>query len=266
MSVKLCRFDLASSPGSARSGIVYGGKVFETDGSNPVAVHEWSDARLLAPVGQPTSVRLFSAQRPAFAEWLESDQEPGLSFTYLNPSLVLGPQSLVPRFGLSTTIGCKPCLAAVIGEPAADVEPSTADGLIIGLSLAAVFYAIDLERDEMAKGLGIGRSHDVGVAVGPALSTPDEMDDFLAESDRGRAYRAPLSMRLNGEEVLRVELGTLPWTLGEIVSFASRSCSLAKGDLFLLAVGTSRTDQPMSQGDEVHVLCEPVGLLANRLG
>jgi hypothetical protein len=68
--VKLCRFEPLGVPGTVHSGIVHGGKVYETDGTNPVAVHEAGDVRLLSPVGRPPSIRLFSAVRPAYMEWI----------------------------------------------------------------------------------------------------------------------------------------------------------------------------------------------------
>ena len=46
--MKLCRFELKSTPGEVRSGIVYNGKIYETAGAEPVAVHEAEAVRPLA--------------------------------------------------------------------------------------------------------------------------------------------------------------------------------------------------------------------------
>jgi 2-keto-4-pentenoate hydratase/2-oxohepta-3-ene-1,7-dioic acid hydratase in catechol pathway len=263
--VKLCRFDLADSRGTARSGFVYGGKIYETDGVNPIAVHDPGDARLLAPVGRPPSVRLFSAVKPAYAEWIEEGEaEPAPHFSYLNPSLLAGPNSAVPAALHSWQVACKPCLAAVVDEGGRDLSSQEAESRILGICLGMVFYAIDLERDDLAKGLGSARSHDVGFAVGPALTTPDEIDDLrLADGADGDLT---VSAFVGEAQFLDVSLADTHVSLSEAVSSASRSCALAAGDLILLALGTSRTDEPLEPGAVVRVHAERLGALVMRYG
>jgi len=92
---ELCRFELISSPTHPRSGIVYGSKVYETDGSNPIGTYEWSEVRLLAPVGMPPSVRLFDATDEE-SDWSLAEENPLPSFQYLNPRSMIGPGLACP--------------------------------------------------------------------------------------------------------------------------------------------------------------------------
>lgn len=264
--MKLCRFDLLSSPGTVRSGIVHGGKIYETDGVNPIAVHEPGDARLLAPVGRPPSLRLFSAAKPAYVELIESQSQSGaaLGFSYLNPACLSGPNAVLPTFGPSSEIACKPCVAFVMDDAGRGLRAEDALGHVLGLSLAAVFYAVDLERQELATGFAQTRSHEVGIGIGPALTTPDELED--AFSSEGRHLAVEVRAQVDGVEFLRSSLDELPWGLGELAAFASESAPIVAGDTFLVALGSSRLDSPIQPGSDVRVLSDRLGTLFVRYG
>lgn len=268
--MKLCRFELASSPGTLRSGIVHGGKVYETDGSQPIAVHEWTDARLLSPVGHPPTVRLFTGARPAFMEFLQADEggsQLGPDYVYLNTGLLLGPQSGVPETLLSTEIAMKPCLGAIVGETAHRLTPESADKLILGYTLAAVLYAADLERNEIAGSMGIVRSHEVGIAVGPALTTLDELEDALIAEEAGAVrYRLDVGVNVNGAEVMRLDTESLPFAFGDLAAHASSTAPLQSGDLLLACLGSTAPSGFITVGSEVRLFSDRLGTLAFRYG
>jgi 2-keto-4-pentenoate hydratase/2-oxohepta-3-ene-1,7-dioic acid hydratase in catechol pathway len=266
--MKLCRFALPSSPDVVRSGIVYGGKIYETDGANPVAVHDPVSAQLLAPVGHPGSVRLFEAHRPAFAEWVagEDSRTAPADFAYLNPAIIAGPNARVRSFSPSKQIGIKLCVAAVVGDAGHAIGIEEAESRILGFALGALFFASDIEREEMARGVGISRSHDAGLAVGPALTTPDELEDIAEHTESGLRFAIEAALVLNGEEQARTSLSDAPWTFGEIVCRASESCPLAPGDMFVAALTTMRADEAVEPGTAVVVRSERLGNLAVQYG
>ncbi len=265
--MKLCRFDLADSPGTARSGIMHGGKVYETDGTAPVAVHEWTDARLLSPIGRAPTVRMFSAARPAFADWIEAESGTAPpAFSYLNPVLMSGPRSVLPEFPLSSEISVKACVGAVVGEAGRGIAPSEADAHVLGLTLALVFFAADLERDELARGLGPTRSHDAGIVVGPALTTPDELDGVATATEFGKRYDLKVALQVAGEDVGSFELAEAPWTLAELVAAASASAAVEPGELILAALGASVAGEWISPGAELRLSTDLLGNLLCRYG
>lgn len=251
--MKLCRFDLAESPGTPRSGIVYGGKVYETDGSNPVGVHDWTEARLLAPVGMPSSYRLF----PSLAR--RTDPE-GFDFRYLNPVSLAGPNMSLGRSEMMD-VAILPCLAVVVAGGGLAIPVFEADGVVLGLTLVNVFYQpsegglMDLPA----------WSFDVGSAIGPALTTPDELDDHVTDESAGRQYEMDVRLFVNGAEVFQTSTASLPATLAELLSYASLTCPLRQGDLVAASLTETPLDVRVKSGDSIRLVCEPLGTLSSKL-
>ena len=252
--MKLCRFELLSSPGTPRSGIVYGSKVYETDGANPVGVHEWADVRLLSPIGLPPSVRIFAPAEEGY-QWEHGPDVPFPSFAYLNPTTLLGPGFAMPMPEYTKQVHADPCLAVVIAGAGRDVPVDEADGLVLGLTLVTSFHS----NNEKA-----ARARDAGFALGPAITTPDELDDAVTVDERGRRYRFGLSLTVNAEEVLKVDLSDLPFTFAELLSYASESAPLHQGDIVAVSLGAN--DRALDKGDQVQAVCEKLGTLTTRIG
>jgi 2-keto-4-pentenoate hydratase/2-oxohepta-3-ene-1,7-dioic acid hydratase in catechol pathway len=250
--VKLCRFELIASPGHARSGIVYGAKVYETEGSEGVAVHEWTDARLLAPIGQPPSVRFFSPP-PEDSRWELGPDQALPVFEYLNPVGLIAPGLALPlQDGMA--LGADPCVGIVIAGAGRNVPVGEADGLVLGLTLVTAFRA---------QGESGARLRDVGFALGPAITTPDELDDAVTEDERGRRYRFPIALKVNSEVVVEFDLSALPYTLAELLSHASESCPVHIGDIVAVSLGSN--SQILGKGDQVQSVSEKLGALTTRI-
>jgi 2-keto-4-pentenoate hydratase/2-oxohepta-3-ene-1,7-dioic acid hydratase in catechol pathway len=251
--VKLCRFELISSPTHPRSGIVYGSKVYETDGSNPIGTYEWSEVRLLAPVGMPPSVRLFHASDEE-SDWSLAEENPLPNFQYLNPRSMIGPGLTLPVAERVTRLEATPCIGIIIAGAGRNVSPEDADGLILGLCLVTSFLT---PNDQGA------RSRDIGFVLGPAVTTPDELDDAVTVDERGRRYRFGASLKVNSEELMSFDLSDLPRTPAELLSFASESATLQQGDVVAIALGPA--SKPLEKGDQVQVACEKLGVLTTRI-
>lgn len=251
--MKLCRFELLSSPGQPRSGIVYGSKVYETDGTNAIGVYEWSDVRLLAPIGQPPSVRLFDPPEEGY-EWEHGADVPMPAFQYLNSSAMAGPGLALPAPEFAPQFFADPCLAVIVAGSGMNVPPDEADGLVLGLTLVTSFHTRD-------KG---GRARDPGFALGPAITTPDELDDAVTVDERGRRYRFGMTLRVNSEDIGAYELSALPYTLAELLAYASESAPLVQGDIVAMSLG--RNERALEKGDQVQLVCEKLGTLTTRIG
>lgn len=252
--MKLCRFEIISSPTRPRSGIVYGSKVYETDGTNPVGVHEWSDVRLLSPVGMPPSVRLFGEPREGWS-WETHSEDSLPAFEYLNPAALVGPGMALPIPEPVKSLLADPCLGVIIGGSGRDVSVEDADGLVLGLCLVTSFCS--------PADAG-GRARDVGYAVGPAVTTPDELDDAVTVDERGRRYRFSVGLKVNSEEIVSFDLSGLPYTVAELLSYASDSCALQQGDLVAVRLGTN--SRSIEKGDQVQTSSDKLGVLTTRVG
>lgn len=266
--MKLCRFELLAEPEKVRSGIVYSGKVYETDGENPVAVREASDIRPLPPVGQPPSIRFFRVGK-LFEEVLTEPDRAPLAFYYGNPTTLVGASQIVPYPAFASRLDFEAYLAIIVGEPAFNVTPEVADGLILGMTIVNVLIDRGAEMDERRVGIGPGRSHDIAVAVGPVITTPDEINDAVVDEARGLRYQMAAVARVNGVEVRRGDLNDLPFSFAELLSFASESCVVHPGDVIAMGpVARSVEDSPtdLEAGDEVQIAVDRLGTLSTKIG
>jgi 2-keto-4-pentenoate hydratase/2-oxohepta-3-ene-1,7-dioic acid hydratase in catechol pathway len=188
--------------------MAYDGRFYETVGAEPVAIHEPMDVKLLSPIVRASSVRFAGFN--------------SLQFDYLNPSVMFGPNETLrfPEAELRIT----PCLAIVIGGSGGRVDVRTSDDLVLGLTLASVFSV------EPHRGPGL----DIGFALGPALTTPDELDDSVTADGRGRRYRMTATFKVNSVESGGANLSELEYTPAELISQASQTCALYESDLLLM--------------------------------
>lgn len=253
-TVKLFRFELKAEPGPARSGMVFNGRIYETDGAEARAVHEPDAVRPLSPVPSPPSLRFFPA-RPT-----EADEEP--AFFYGNPACLVGASTMINYPERVLDLAFEPYLAAVLVTGGYDVEVDEADDMVLGLTLMA---ALVDRRAARVEGL-FGRSHDLGAALGPVLTTPDELDDFLASQEFGRSYRLGVSARVNGVERSRGNVEELPFTPAQAIAAASRSCTLREGDVLALGpICDLPADLRLEPGDEISLAVENLGTLSLKL-
>lgn len=249
--------------------MVYSGKVYETDGSEPIAVYEASDARLLAPIGHAPSVRLFD-RATSESDWAALSEGRGasaeFSFAYLNSANVVGPQSELMPCLFSEDVQVKPCLVGVVSAPGTMIPSEEADPYLLGLTLGMVFYAADVDRIERVRGQPPSRSHDVGIAIGPVITTPDELDEALIQDMNGKRYKLTVSLQVNEDEVMRMDTDELPFTFAELLAYASESAAVRAGDLLCATLGEPDLPRPLQSGDEVRLINDRLGTLINRVG
>jgi fumarylacetoacetate (FAA) hydrolase len=119
--------------------------------------------------------------------------------------------------------------------------------------------ARDLQKMEMAVGLGPAKGKDFGTSIGPVLVTPDELGDLRLE----------MVARVNGEERSRGNLADMHWSWDELVAHAARNTRLQAGDV--LGSGTVGTGcilehgdgRWLQSGDVVELEIEGIGVLRN---
>jgi len=262
--VKLCRFELKSQPGEVRSGLVYSGKIYETDGEQSIAVHEAEAIRPLSPVGRAPSLRLF---RMTNSVMKSTDQDGMPMYVHLNPTSLYGPSQSIPRPMSVAHLDFEPYLIAVIGSDGLQVSVEEADGLILGYTLALVLFAREIEREEIQAGSGPGRSFDVGGVIGPVISTPDDLDETVTEEIPARKYSLEVVSRVNGVEVGRGNIADLPYSFAELIQAASDTGPIRGGDLIAIGPIAVPTGQvQLESGDDVQVSAEHLGTLSLKVG
>ncbi len=234
--MKLCRFYVESEPGVVKTGMAYDGRFYETVGAEPVAVHEPMEVKLLAPIVRSSSVRVSGVNH--------------LDFDYLNPHVMFGPNETLryPDAELFVT----PCLGIIIGGSGGLVDARIADDLVLGLTMGSVFSVAP------HRGAGL----DIGFALGPAITTPDELDDSVTMDSKGRRYRMQATLKVNSVETGSLSLSELEFTPAEIISQASQTCALYESDLILIAVCPPIQ---LDSKDEFGWVIEKMGALNTRI-
>src|SRR5947199_7425881 len=218
-----------------------------------------ADVDLRAPVLHPPSVRDFYAfeQHVKAARALRNQDVPPEwyelpVFYFSNPAAIYGPDDEIPYPEGTQKLDYELEVAAVVG----------AEGKIAGFTVMNDWSARDLQRKEMAIGLGPAKGKDFATSLGPVLVTADELGDLRLE----------MVARVNGEERSRGNLGELHWPWETIVAHAARNTELRPGDILgsgcvgtgcILEHGDERWLQP---GDEVELEVEGIGRLRNRIG
>lgn len=255
--MKLCRFELKSEPGIVKSGMVYSGKVYETDGSEAIGVHEAADIRPLCPIPTPPSVRIFRSDI--------GEQSDDPHFFYGNPGAVIGPSQSVNLPDIESEYLVRTYLGATIVGSGYQVNVEEAEAMILGLTLVCIVTAKELENEERKQGIGLGRSHDLGIAVGPVLTTPDDLDDVMVMTANGILYKLEASIKVNHVERSTSNFEEFTISMIEAVRFASETCTLRAGDIFCVGPIFSDEDSVVKPGDEFHFSMERLGTLALKI-
>jgi fumarylacetoacetate (FAA) hydrolase len=264
--VRLCTFE---ADGRRRPGRVEGDRVVELDapslasylaeGGQDLGEHELASVLLRAPIPRPPSVRDFYAFERHVRE---ARAQRGLEvapewyripvFYFSNPNAIFGPDDEIAFPSESAAWDYELEAAVVIGG----------DGRIAGFTIMNDWSARDLQKMEMAVGLGPAKGKDFATSLGPVLVTPDELGDLRLE----------MTARVNGEERSRGNLSDMHWSWDELVDHAARNTQLAPGDVLgsgtvgtgcILEHGDGRWLQP---GDVVELEIDGLGVLRNVVG
>ena len=221
------------------------------------AEYPLDEVRLLAPVRRPPSVRDFYAfeqhvknaravtgRGEVPREWYELP-----AFYFSNPAAIYGPDEEIPYPEGTEKLDYELEVAMVIGT----------DGAIGGFTVMNDWSARDLQRQEMAIGLGPAKGKDFAISLGPVVVSPDELGDLRLE----------MVARVNGEERSRGNMGDMYHSWQAILERVAANTQLVAGDVIgsgtvgtgcILEHGDGRWLQP---GDVVELEVEGIGVLRN---
>jgi len=185
-------------------------------------------------------------------------------FYFSNPASIHGPGEAIARPEGSARLDFELEIGAVVG----------ARGEIAGFTLLNDWSARDLQRAEMAVGLGPAKGKDFATSLGPWLVTPDE----LPLSAAGR-LEVEATVTVNGRELTRTRAGEQhhPWPA--LLAHAARSTrGLRPGELLgsgtlnrgclleLMAAADGAPARWIEPGDLVVLEAEGLGRLETPVG
>ncbi len=240
----------------------------------------WTGARhredaclFLPPIPRPASFRDFYAfeahvktarARRGLAmppEWYEIP-----AFYFSNPNALVGNGAGVAAPDASAELDYELELGVVIGEGGRDITPAQAWEHVAGFTIVNDLSARDLQRREMAVGLGPAKGKDFATAVGPWLVTREAFVDRIA----GERLALEMTARVNGRELSRGNTASLHHTIPRLLAHASRDADLLPGDLLgtgtvgtgcILELGPENTGGWLKPGDLVELEVERIGIL-----
>lgn len=256
--MKLCRFELESSPGQIRSGVFHDGKVYETDGSNAIGIHELSAVRFAPPIGQPPSIRIFEDGFDQFGQSM-------LSFRYLNPTTLLSPGAEVEMSPDATGLELGIHIGIAIGDTGKQIEVSEAEGFVLGYMVVVSLNDQTLIERDKEGGFTGASGYDAGLVMGPFLTTSEELTEHRASSDP-TDFKWSVELQINGESIWIGE-HHIGLTFSEMVSYASRSAAVVPGDVIALpavripALTESTLGRSLLPSDKVLVRVAGLGAL-----
>jgi fumarylacetoacetate (FAA) hydrolase len=225
------------------------------------------------PLPQPTSIRDFMAfeehVRNARArrgaevppEWYHG---PTFYFTNAAPSVVHGDGATITRPASTAMLDVELEVALVIGAPGRDITADDAESHIAGLTVYGDWSARDLQRGEMAVGLGPAKAKDFAQSFGPHLVPLADLEDVRV--GRGR-WDLAMDLFVNGDRVGGGNLRDIHFDLAQLVEVASADVELQANDyLGSGTVGTGclleHADRSwLEPGDAVELRVERLGSL-----
>lgn len=200
----------------------------------PAEVRALAEVRLLAPLRRPPSVRdglCFLDHLRGCYRALGRDVElaevwsRSPAFYFANADAIAGPYDDVPISPGSTMFDLELEVGAVIGRGGRDLHPDRAEAHIAGFTLFNDWTARDHQLVDLAQGIGMAKSKDGAITLGPMLVTVDELEPYRHD---GR-LALELSATVNGAELARGTLDRMDWTFGELLAYVSRGADLTPG-------------------------------------
>lgn len=192
-------------------------------------------------------------------------------FYFSNPASVIGHDDPVWAPRGSDALDYELELACVIGREGRDLpDDDRALDYVAGFTIMNDWSARDLQRVEMAVGLGPSKGKDFATTLGPDLVSLDELEDRYREGRFDLAMRASV----NGREYSRGNAGAMFWTWPQLLAHASRDATLRPGDVLgsgtvgggcILELTPEAVGGWLRPGDVVELAVERLGVLRNRV-
>ena len=177
-----------------------------------------------------------------------------------NPLTLIGHEQEAPWPDYTKQMDYELELGFVIGRSGKDLTPENALSHLFGVTIFNDFSARDIQLQEMQGLLGPTKGKDFATALGPWITTADELD----------VHNLTMVARVNGEEWSRGSSSTMMWRVEEIISYVSKCEGVKAGELIgsgTVGLGCGlELGKLLKPGDTVEFEVEGIGVLRNRVG
>src|SRR6266516_2718806 len=177
-----------------------------------------------------------------------------------NPLTLIGHEQEAPWPDYTKQMDYELELGFVIGRSGKDLTPENALSHLFGVTIFNDFSARDIQSQEMQGLLGPTKGKDFATALGPWITTADELD----------VHNLSMVARVNGEEWSRGSSSTMMWRVEEIISYVSKCEGVKAGELIgsgTVGLGCGlELGKLLKPGDTVEFEVEGIGVLRNSVG
>ena len=190
-------------------------------------------------------------------------------FYFSNTASIIGHGDLVYPPKNSSELDFELEIAAIIGTQASDLAADdSAMDCVAGFTIYNDWSARDLQRSEMAVGLGPSKGKDFANALGPHLVPFSELRDRY---QNGR-LNLNMSASINGRRVSQGNASSMYWSWPQLLAHASRDTKLLPGDVIgsgtvgtgcILELTPEVAGGWLKAGDVVQLEIERLGILEN---
>ena len=193
-------------------------------------------------------------------------------FYFTNPNAVIGHSEILTPPRETRELDFELEIALIVGKEVIDLPADdSAMDCIAGISIYNDWSARDLQRQEMAVGLGPAKGKDFANAFGPRWVPIDQVMDTYHD---GR-FHLEMRSRINQREVSQGNASSMYWTWPQILAQASRDTRLFPGDVLgsgtvgtgcILELTPEKVGGWLKTGDIVALEVERLGILENTVG
>lgn len=180
-------------------------------------------------------------------EWYE-----GPTFYFTNHRALVPSGARVVRPAYTQRLDYELEIACVIGQGGRNIPASQAEAHIAGYTIYNDWSARDVQRREMAVGLGPCKAKDFANTLGPHMVSAEELG--AARIGPGR-FDLRMWAKVNGVPLSEGNASEMRWDFCQLVEFASREVDLYPGDV--IGSGTVGTGCILELGNETHRWLEP---------
>jgi 2-keto-4-pentenoate hydratase/2-oxohepta-3-ene-1,7-dioic acid hydratase in catechol pathway len=208
---------------------------------------------LHAPLPRPASIRDFYAFEEhvknararrgldVAPEWYEIPV-----FYFSNHRAVVGPDVNVEKPTCTQKLDYELEIACVIGKEGRNISRHEAENYIFGYCIMNDWSARDIQRQEVAVGLGPAKAKDFATSLGPYIVTKDELEQYRI----GDVFDLEMTAKVNGSLLTKGNMKTLHYSFADMIERASQDVTLYPGDV--IGSGTVGTGCLLELGEEVH--------------
>jgi len=192
-------------------------------------------------------------------------------FYFSNPTTLFAHKEDVPYPEPTKALDYELEIAIIIANGGKNISKDDATAFIAGYTICNDWSARDFQKEEMKLNLGPAKGKDFATSFGPAMVTPDELEDYFDENGN---LSIRMTCHVNNELYSDGNVNDLFHSFPNMIERASQNSELFPGDYIgsgtvgtgcILELGPENINGWLKKGDIVTLTIEGIGTLENAI-